>query len=433
MDEQSDVILSVQHLNKVYGEPEVMSEAVRLIEEGVTKDDIREATGAVVGVRDASFDVHRGEFFVIMGLSGSGKSTLARCLIRLVEPTTGEIIVDGEDVAAATKDELREIRRTKLAMVFQHYGLLPHKTVYENVEYGLKTRGVKENERYEAVMAAIERVGLEGWEEARPGGLSGGMQQRVGLARALAHNPRILLMDEPFSGLDPLIRRDMQDEFATLRAEEAITTIFVTHDLDEALKLGDRIAIMRDGEIIQIATPADLVTNPADDYVERFVEGASPARFMTAEQLMEVDVPTIQAGTAVAEAADFFTRRNLSSAFVVSDGNHLEGVLNWWTIARCRTGVIDDHVTPAATTTRDTRLEKIVPISVKVDHPVAVVARDKSLIGSVTRLDLLETLAHDLEEDHSPEITVADSANGSRTAATPDDASAAIERAAIGE
>ena len=382
MDEQHDVILSVRHLNKCYGEYEAVTEAVRLIEAGESKEDIRDATGAVVGVRDATFDVHRGEFFVIMGLSGSGKSTLARCLIRLIEPTTGEIRIDDEDVAAADKTELRQIRRTKLAMVFQHYGLLPHKTVYENVEYGLRTRGVAEKERREATLAAIERVGLQGWEDSRPGGLSGGMQQRVGLARALAHNPSILLMDEPFSGLDPLIRRDMQDEFATLRAEEAITTIFVTHDLDEALKLGDRIAIMRDGEIIQIATPAELVTNPADDYVARFVEGASPARFMTADEIMDEEVETVPATASVSEAADLFRRRNLSSAFIVSDDNKLEGVLNWWVIARQSDGDITEYIKPAPTTRPGTRLEDIIPLAVEADQPIAVVANDRTLVGA---------------------------------------------------
>lgn len=436
MNEQRDVILSVRHLSKVYGEGEPVQEAVQLINQGVSKEVIRERTGAVVGVRDVSFDVHRGEFFVIMGLSGSGKSTLARCLIRLVEPTTGEIIVDGEDVAAASRDGLREIRRTKLAMVFQHYGLLPHKTVYENVEYGLKTRGVSEDERREAVHAAIARVGLSGWEESRPGSLSGGMQQRVGLARALAHNPRILLMDEPFSGLDPLIRRDMQDEFATLRAEEAITTIFVTHDLDEALKLGDRIAIMRDGEIIQIATPAELVTNPADDYVERFVEGASPARFMTADQLMEEDVQTISHNASVAEATEFFKRRNISTAFVVDGGDKLEGVLSWWSVARRNDGSISDYVKPAATAAPDSRLEDIVPLAVTSDHPIAIVAENDKLIGSVRRLDLLETLAKDLEHDTSLEELDAMSGNGhalEETADAEDELTTDLTKTAIGD
>lgn len=433
MDEQGDVILSVRKLNKVYGEPEAVREAVTMINEGVSKDEIRDATGAVIGVRDATFDVHRGEFFVIMGLSGSGKSTLARCLIRLVEPTTGEMIIDGEDVATANREQLREVRRTKLAMVFQHYGLLPHKTVYENVEYGLRTRGVKEDERREAVLAAIAQVGLDGWEDSRPGALSGGMQQRVGLARALAHNPRILLMDEPFSGLDPLIRRDMQDEFAMLRAEEAITTIFVTHDLDEALKLGDRIAIMRDGEIIQIATPAELVTEPADDYVERFVEGASPARFMTADQLMEEDVATISASTSIVEATEFFNRRNLHSAFVVDDNNRLEGVLNWWAIAKRPDGTVADHTKSAESASPNTRLEDIVPLAVNSDYPVPIVGKDNVLIGAVRRLDLLQMLARDLEEDI--EFDASSSENGLVPEEDPenDDAKTPLNKTAIGD
>ncbi|CAN5542696.1 glycine betaine/L-proline ABC transporter ATP-binding protein [soil metagenome] len=434
MDQQEgDVILSVRNLNKVYGEPEAVRKAVAMIEEGVSKDEIKDATGAVIGVRDATFDVHRGEFFVIMGLSGSGKSTLARCLIRLVEPTTGEMIIDGDDVATANREHLREIRRTKLAMVFQHYGLLPHKTVYENVEYGLRTRGVKEKERREAVLAAIAQVGLSGWEDSRPSALSGGMQQRVGLARALAHNPRILLMDEPFSGLDPLIRRDMQDEFAMLRAEEAITTIFVTHDLDEALKLGDRIAIMRDGEIIQIATPAELVTKPADDYVERFVEGASPARFMTADQLMEEDVATVLATASVIEATEYFNRRNLHSAFVVDDNNRLEGILSWWAIAKRPDGTVSDHTKSIASASPNTRLEDIVPLAVDSDYPVPIVGEDNELVGAVRRLDLLQTLARDLEEDVDFDSSTSENGRVQQEEPENDEATSTLNRTAIGD
>lgn len=431
--EREDAILSVRNLNKVYGEPEHVAQAIRLIEQGASKEEVRATTGAVVGVRDVSFDVYRGEFFVIMGLSGSGKSTLARCLIRLVEPTTGAILIDGEDIARADQKSLREVRRTKLAMVFQHYGLLPHKTVYENVEYGLRTRGVKEEERREAALAAIERVGLAGWEGSRPGSLSGGMQQRVGLARALAHNPSILLMDEPFSGLDPLIRRDMQDEFAALRAEEAITTIFVTHDLDEALKLGDRIAIMRDGEIIQIATPAELVTNPADDYVARFVEGASPARYMTAAQLMEHEIPTIPLGASITEATEYFNDRNVSAAFVVNDQNQLAGVLTWWAVAKRSGGTVADHLAPAATTSPTTRLEDIVPLAVESDHPVAVVSEDNQLIGAVRRLDLLQTLAQELEDDGLNGRGEELSSNGYAPTADQSELEAQINRTAIGD
>lgn len=413
MDENHEDILEVRGLSKIYGD-EVPEEVLQMLRDGVPKDEIREASGLVVGVRDATFSVKRGEFFVLMGLSGSGKSTLARCLIRLVEPTVGEIRINGEDITKYTQKQLRELRRTKLAMVFQHYGLLPHKTVYENVEYGLRTRGVKASERRQMALEAIERVGLKGWENDRPGSLSGGMQQRVGIARALAHNPDILLMDEPFSGLDPLIRRNMQDEFATLRAEEGITTVFVTHDLDEALKLGDRIAIMRDGEIIQIATPAELITNPADDYVERFVEGASPARFMTAGKLMREPRLTIPEDTSIEEATRILSENSASTAFVVNDSGHLLGVVTWWMLANQRGGQLRDHLREAVTTTRGTSLEHLVPLAAEADHPIAVVDSKQKLLGSVSRNELLETLASDLETDEQKssedEIPAADGA-----------------------
>ncbi|CAA7603430.1 glycine betaine/L-proline transport ATP binding subunit [Acididesulfobacillus acetoxydans] len=228
--------------------------------------------GAVTAVRDVSFQVERGEVFVIMGLSGSGKSTLIRCLLRLIEPTAGTIMADGQDVTAMNIQQLREFRRYRVAMVFQHYGLLPHRTVLENVGFGLKLRGVNKAEREEAALKAIESVGLAGWEKRYPGDLSGGMQQRVGIARALLQDPNILLLDEPFSGLDPLIRRELQDELMRLQAEFQTTMLFVTHDLQEALLLGDRMAVMRDGTFVQVGKPHEIVKQPADDYVRRFVQ-----------------------------------------------------------------------------------------------------------------------------------------------------------------
>jgi len=232
-----------------------------------------EASGGVVAVRDVSFTLERGEFFVIMGLSGSGKSTLIRCLIRLIEPTAGHIFVDGEDITALDRRGLTAFRRRKAAMVFQHYGLLPHKSVIENAAFGLKLRGVPKAERLERAREALERVGLVDWIDRYPSELSGGMRQRVGIARALANDPEILLMDEPFSGLDPLIRRDLQDEFMRLQQELKKTVVFVTHDLNEATRLGDRMAVMRAGEFVQVAAPREILTNPADEYVARFVEG----------------------------------------------------------------------------------------------------------------------------------------------------------------
>lgn len=237
-----------------------------------------EEAGAVPAVRDVSFSVKRGEIFVIMGLSGSGKSTLIRCLLRLIEPTSGEVWLEDDNVTALDAQALIQFRREKVAMVFQHYGLLPHKTVLQNAAFGLKLRGVPLKQRLERARETLKSVGLEGWEEHYPNALSGGMQQRVGIARALAMDPGVLLMDEPFSGLDPLIRFDMQEELVSLQEQLNVTILFVTHDLNEAMRLGDRMAIMRDGKFIQVGVPEDIAENPADDYVARFVKSKSIRR-----------------------------------------------------------------------------------------------------------------------------------------------------------
>ncbi len=236
-----------------------------------SRAEIQDEMGLVVALRNVSFSVPPGEVFVVMGLSGSGKSTLVRCLIRLIEATHGRVMFDGDDILEFTPEQMIEFRRQKVAMVFQHYGLLPHRRVLDNVAFGLEIQGMEKEERYAAATTAIKTVGLDGWEGYYPREMSGGMQQRVGLARALAVDPDVLLMDEPFSGLDPLIRRGMQDELASLQTEVHKTIVFITHDLNEALKIGDRIAIMRDGEIVQLGSPVEIISNPADDYVAEFV------------------------------------------------------------------------------------------------------------------------------------------------------------------
>lgn len=230
--------------------------------------------GGVVAVRDVNLTLKQGEFFVVMGLSGSGKSTFIRCLLRLIEPTSGEIWMGDQDVVSLNEKELTQFRREKASMVFQHYGLLPHKTVLQNAAFGLKLKGVAKEERMDRAREALTQVGLKDWLDHLPSQLSGGMQQRVGIARALAKDPELLLMDEPFSGLDPLIRREMQDEIVRLQDELQRTILFVTHDLDEAIRLGDRMAVMRAGEFVQVGAPDEVLANPADDYVERFVDGA---------------------------------------------------------------------------------------------------------------------------------------------------------------
>ncbi|MCD6182728.1 MAG: betaine/proline/choline family ABC transporter ATP-binding protein [Thermovirga sp.] len=267
----SDVAIEVKELWKVYSKSKSGKVVLDVDDEELMRS-IEVSEEDVVAVRDLSFEVKKGEVYIVMGLSGSGKSTLIRCLIRLVEPSYGKIIINGYDVTAMDKKELTEFRRYQTAMVFQHYGLLPHKDVLDNVAFGLKLRGVPKKERREKAMHALEVVGLEKWANYYPSSLSGGMRQRVGIARALVADPPILLMDEPFSGLDPLIRREMQDELIRLQEEMHKTIFFVTHDLDEAMRLGDRMAVMRDGSIVQIGKPAEIFANPANDYVARFVQ-----------------------------------------------------------------------------------------------------------------------------------------------------------------
>jgi glycine betaine/proline transport system ATP-binding protein len=282
---RSGPVFSVRNLWKVFG-----SKAGRVPDDpsvtSLSQAELREKTGCTAAVRDVSFDVQRGEVFVVMGLSGSGKSTLVRCLTRLIEPTAGTLEFNGEDVISMDKDSLRNLRRHRASMVFQNFGLLPHRTVLDNVAYGLEIQGVAKAERRERAGEMIDKVGLDGLAERRPGQLSGGQQQRVGLARALAVDPEVLLFDEPFSALDPLIRRDMQEEVIRLHHEEGRTMVFITHDLSEALRLGDRIALMRDGEVVQLGTPEEIVANPADDYVRDFVRDVPREQVISVRRAM---------------------------------------------------------------------------------------------------------------------------------------------------
>ncbi|MFI1418371.1 glycine betaine/L-proline ABC transporter ATP-binding protein [Streptomyces sp. NPDC020731] len=266
--------------------------------------ELRSRTGCTAAVRDVGFDVRKGEVFVVMGLSGSGKSTLVRCLTRLIEPTAGTIVIDGEDVRAMDRARLRALRRHRAAMVFQHFGLLPHRTVLDNVAYGLEIQGMGKAERRERAAEVVAKVGLEGMEQRRPAQLSGGQRQRVGLARALAVDPEVLLFDEPFSALDPLIRRDMQEEVVRLHREEGRTMVFITHDLQEALKLGDRIALMRDGRVVQLGTPEEIVGSPADDYVRDFVRDVPREQILTVRTAMRPATSSEEAATGPAVRPD---------------------------------------------------------------------------------------------------------------------------------
>jgi glycine betaine/proline transport system ATP-binding protein len=311
----------------------------------LTPAELRDRTGCTAAVRDVSFDVRKGEVFVVMGLSGSGKSTLVRCLTRLIEPTSGSIAIDGEDVLSMDTARLRALRRHRASMVFQHFGLLPHRSVLDNVAYGLEIQGVGKAVRRNRAAEVVAKVGLEGLEHRRPGQLSGGQQQRVGLARALAVDPEVLLFDEPFSALDPLIRRDMQEEVVRLHREEGRTMVFITHDLSEALKLGDRIALMRDGRIVQLGTPEEIVGSPADDYVRDFVRDVPREQVMTVRTAMRPakDAAESETGPALAPDATVFeaieaVARTGHSARVVQDGRCL-GVVDHAGLLRVVAGV----------------------------------------------------------------------------------------------
>jgi len=331
LPEASSVTVSCRNVWKVYG-----PKADRIVDSPdalLPRAELLEKTGCVAAVRDVSFDVAPGEVFVVMGLSGSGKSTLVRMLNRIHDPTAGEILVEGRDVMAMSDEELRELRRTKISMVFQHFGLLPHRRIVDNVAFGLEIQGIPKEERVRRSAEVLEVVGLAGWGDRFPDELSGGMQQRVGLARALATDPQIMLFDEPFSALDPLIRRDMQNEVRRLQNEMKKTMIFITHDLAEALKLGDTIAIMKDGEFVQVGTPEEVVAHPADDYVADFTKDVPRAHVLTARAIMRpvnghgaADGPAVAATTVVQDLIALVAQADRTIR--VMDGDDLVGIVD---------------------------------------------------------------------------------------------------------
>lgn len=323
--------ISVKNLWQVFGpNPDKI---VGSPDASLPRAELREKTGNTAAVRDVSFDVAPGEVFVVMGLSGSGKSTLVRCLTRLIEPTSGSVVLNGEDIMKANEARLRELRRTKFSMVFQNFGLLPHRKVIDNIAFALEVNGVSKEKRHARANEVIELVGLQGFAYAYPEQLSGGMQQRVGLARALAVDPEVMFLDEPFSALDPLIRRDMQAEVMRLHEELGKTMLFITHDLDEAIKLGDRIAIMRDGAVVQMGTPEDLIANPADEYVSEFTRDVPKSHVLTlrtiaraAQAQEKVSTATLPSSTVIRDS----TNQILSAdgSVTVLDGNTPIGVVN---------------------------------------------------------------------------------------------------------
>lgn len=387
--------IEVRHTTKIFGKHS--KRAAQLLNEGKTKKEILQMTGATVGVNDATFDVYDGEIFVIMGLSGSGKSTLVRMLNRLIDPTMGEIRIDGQNIVGMNKEQLREVRRKKIGMVFQNFALFPHKTIQENTEYGLEIQGISKAERATKARESLQLVGLAGYEEQYPSQLSGGMQQRVGLARALANDPDVLLMDEAFSALDPLIRKDMQDELLQLHHDMGKTIIFITHDLDEALRIGDRIALMKDGDIVQIGTPEEILMSPSNQYVERFVEDVDLSKVLTAGHIMK-KADSVQLDRGPRVALRLMERLSISSIYVVDKGNRLLGAVTAQDAVQATdTGksLQDVLIKDVPVTSRDTILTELFDTVSTASIPVAVVNETNQLEGIIIRGALIGALAGD--------------------------------------
>ncbi|MHA7599728.1 glycine betaine/L-proline ABC transporter ATP-binding protein ProV [Alicycliphilus sp. T452] len=391
----------IDHVFKVFGD--APQEALRLVQQGLGKQEILERTGHSIGVFDASFTIEAGEVFVVMGLSGSGKSTLVRMLNRLIAPTSGRILVDGQDIGGLSQRQLRALRRKDISMVFQSFALMPHMTVLDNTAFGLELAGMDKAGRQQAAREALEQVGLAGWGASYPDELSGGMQQRVGLARALAADPSILLMDEAFSALDPIIRTEMQSELLRLQQVKRRTIVFISHDLDEAMRIGDRIAIMKDGHVVQVGTPDEILREPANDYVRDFVRGVDAAAVFKARDIAR------QAFTMVSERSDRGSRAALrlledsdhEYAYVLSSRKRFLGVVSSQSLRSALHGhhgplglqhaFLDDAPTLAA----DTPVAELFGPMASAPCPLPVVDGDGRFLGVVSRTTLMRFLDRD--------------------------------------
>ncbi|SOC18203.1 glycine betaine/proline transport system ATP-binding protein [Ureibacillus xyleni] len=390
--------IKVENVTKIFGKH--INSALKLVEQKKDKTEILRQTGATIGVYDASFTVEEGEIFVIMGLSGSGKSTLVRLLNHLIEPTSGNIYIDGENISKMNKQQLRKIRREKMSMVFQNFGLFPQRTVLANTEYGLEVRGISKEERRLKAEKALDNAGLLPYKDQYPSQLSGGMQQRVGLARALANDPDILLMDEAFSALDPLIRKDMQDELLDLQQRVRKTIIFITHDLNEALRIGDRIALMKDGKIIQIGTGEEILTNPANDYVKTFLEDVDRSKVLTVENAMirpmsvnvELDGPKVALKRMRDEKVSVLLAVDKKRDYVgyITADDALEAS------KRGEKNVMNIVRTDMPTVPPDMLIQEVLGIISESPTPVAVV-RERKLVGVLIRGVVIQALSSNSE------------------------------------
>ncbi|WP_110931682.1 quaternary amine ABC transporter ATP-binding protein [Paenibacillus bouchesdurhonensis] len=392
-----DPILEVKQVTKLFGSN--TEQGLQLLEQGQTKEQLADR-GITVGVNRVSLDIRQGEIFVIMGLSGSGKSTLVRMLNRLIEPTSGQILIHGQDLLKMNKAELRKIRQKSISMVFQKFALFPHRTVLQNVEYGLEIQKIDAHARKEKAERALELVGLKGWGDKMPDELSGGMQQRVGLARALANDPEVLLMDEAFSALDPLIRRDMQDELIELQDRMKKTIVFITHDLDEALRIGDRIALMKDGSLIQIGTPEEMLTQPANGYVERFIEDVDLSKVLTASHVMRrPETITLDRGPRV--ALQLMRERGISNLFVIDRSMRLLGVITAEDASEANKSgktLSDILISDSPQVSPDTVLSDLFEATSSAKVPLAVVDEQRRLLGVIVRGAVLGALAGDMRD-----------------------------------
>lgn len=393
--------IKIENLTKIFGPHP--KRALEMLDQGMSKAEILRRTGSTVGVNKASFEIDEGEFFVIMGLSGSGKSTLVRLFNRLIEPTSGKVLIDGVNLVTMTNDQLRSVRRKKMSMVFQNFALFPHYTVLENTEYGLEIQNVDKEIRRKKAIEALTLVGLAGYEHSMPSELSGGMQQRVGLARALASDADILLMDEAFSALDPLIRKDMQDELIEIQENMKKTIVFITHDLDEALRLGDRIALMRDGQVVQLGTPEEIMMNPANEYVEKFVADVDLSKVLTASNVM-IKAETMTSDRGPRVALQLMKDRGISNIFIVDRRRKLQGVVlaqDAKQAVKDKKGLEDIIIRDIPKASPDEILNDLYDMAAHTIIPISVVDDSGRLLGVIIRGAIMEALSRNSHDEEA--------------------------------
>ncbi|MEA3513828.1 MAG: glycine betaine/L-proline ABC transporter ATP-binding protein ProV [Campylobacterota bacterium] len=384
--------LVVKNVFKVFGDNP--KKALSMLDSGLSKEEIFDKTGMTIGVKDASFEINEGEIFVIMGLSGSGKSTLVRLLNRLIDPSSGQIYIEDTEITNLNDKELIDIRREKISMVFQSFALMPHMNILDNTSFGLELSGVEKKDRYEKAKIALEQVGLKGYEESYPNELSGGMQQRVGLARALANDPAILLMDEAFSALDPLIRTEMQDELLKLQSEQKRTIVFISHDLDEAIRIGDRIAIMQGGEIAQIGTPEEIINNPANDYIKSFFKGVDVTSVLTASNIARKVRSTIinKEGTGIKTALEYIGDFDDDYAYFIEKNGKYIGLLSLETLQaqKAKGGTVHDAIVNECSINENLQISEIIANIAAHTYPTAVIDDDGKYKGTISKSRLLK-------------------------------------------